>query len=304
MLKYNVAAIGLKLFSTNDMTRKAYRSIGNQLGARRRGKAVQSHYFKRADDNLRRIEAVGGIADGMQLVELGTGWMHWEALFTRLFYDVKVILFDVWDNRQFPGFLHYAGQLRARLSTEVKRDPAAIARAEALLGNVLACKDFDEVYALLGFSYLIHPHGSLAAIPDGSVDLTISSDVLEHVPADAMPVLARDLYRILKPGGRSANQIVFVDHLTIYDRSVHPKNYLGVSDLTWKLIYDNDVQQINRLQPSDFDRIFRQAGFAIDAETVLDRCDLSRISIAEPFRKYSQTDLETSVNHLIVRKPA
>lgn len=303
MLKYHVAAFGLKLFSTNGMTRRAYRSFGNRLGARRRGKAVQSHYFRRADDNLRRIEAVGGVADGMQLVELGTGWMHWEALFTRLFYDVRVILFDVWDNRQFPGFLHYAGQLRQRLAGEVGRDPEAIARAEALLDQVLACKDFDAVYALLGFSYLIDETGSLRGIADGSVDLVISSDVLEHVPRAAMPTLARDFWRILKPGGRTAHQIVYVDHLTIYERSVHPKNYLRKSDTAWKMLYENDVQYINRLQPSDFKRVFREAGFEIEAEAVLDSCDVSHIAIAEPFRRYPRAELETNVNHLIVRKP-
>jgi len=304
MLKYNLAAIALKAFSATSTTRKAYRSIGNVLGARRRGNAINPSYLQRAHENLRFIEAHGGIADGMKLVELGTGWVHWESLFTRLFYDVEVILFDVWDNRQFAGFIHYAGQLRQRMAAEIDRDPAAIARAEALLDQVLAASSFEEVYALLGFRYLIDPTGSLAAIPDASIDLTISSDVLEHVPRAAVPLLAQDLCRILRPGGRSANQIVFNDHLTIYDRSVHPKNFLRYSDMMWKCVYENEVQYVNRMQPSDFRSAFRGAGLVVEAEAVVQRCDASQLDVASSFAGYSREDIETSVNRVLVRKPA
>ena len=253
--------------------------------------------------NLRHIEAHGGIRDGLRLLELGTGWVHWEALFTRLFYDVRVVLFDVWDNRQFPGFLHYASELRHRLRTEVSRDPSAIARAETLMDRVLQARDFTEVYDLLGFEYLVEPSGSLGAVSDASIDLVISSDVLEHVPRAAMTTLISDLARILRPGGRTAHQIVFTDHLTIYDRTVHPKNYLRYSDRQWRRWFENGVQYINRLQPSDFARMFREAGFEIEAETTVQTCDSSQLRIAEPFRAYRTEELNIAVNRIITRKP-
>ena len=304
MLKYQLAAVALKAFSLNSLTRKAYRQLGNVVGGKARSKAIKASYIQRAHDNLRFVEQHGGIADGMQLVELGTGWVHWESLFTRLFYDVRITLFDVWDNRQFSGFLHYAGQLRQRMAAEVDRDPAAIARAEALLDQVLACRDFDELYALLGFTYLIDPDGSLQAIPDHGVDLVISSDVLEHVPRRAVPVLARDLRRVLKPGGRSSNQIVFADHLTIYDRSVHPKNLLRYSKTAWGLLYGNVVQYVNRLQPSDFRDAFRKAGLNIVAEDIVQTCNIDAIRVDRAFAHYSRDDLAVVVNRIMVENPA
>ena len=114
MLKYQLAAIALKAFSLNSATRKAYRWIGNRVGGKARSQWIKPSYLQRAHENLRFIEQRGAIADGMQLVELGTGWVHWESLFTRMFYDVKITLFDVWDNRQFGGFIHHAQQLRDR----------------------------------------------------------------------------------------------------------------------------------------------------------------------------------------------
>lgn len=303
MLKYRLAAAGLKLFSANGATQRAYRRLGNTFGGRRRRRSVNPAYLQRAHGNLRHIEAHGGIRDGLRLLELGTGWVHWEALFTRLFYDVRVVLFDVWDNRQFPGFLHYASELRHRLRTEVSRDPSAIARAEALLDHVLQARDFTEVYDLLGFEYLVEPSGSLGAVGDASIDLVISSDVLEHVPRAAMAALISDLSRILRPGGRTAHQIVFTDHLTIYDRTVHPKNYLRYSDQQWGRWFENGVQYINRLQPSDFARMFHEAGFEIEAETTVQTCDSSQLRIAEPFRAYRTEELNIAVNRIITRKP-
>lgn len=303
MLKYHLAAFALKAFSINSATRSAYRWLGNQIGGRARSKSIKASYLQRAHENLRFIEENGAIADGMQLVELGTGWVHWEALFTRMFYDVRVILFDVWDNRQFTGFMHYAQQLRARMAAEIDRDAEAIARAEALLDQVLACDSFDEVYRLLGFSYVINPTGSLQAVADDSVDLVISSDVLEHVPANAVPVLAADLRRVLRPGGHNSSQIVFADHLTIYDRAVHPKNLLRYSSARWKLLYENDLQYVNRLQPSDFRKAFTDAGLVIDAEVIVDRCNLEGLQIDPAFARYPRVDHETVVNRIIVHNP-
>lgn len=304
MLKYYTAAFGLKVFSINSLTKKAYRSVGNILGSKRRSQQVSPHYFQRADENLRFIEERGGIADGMHVMELGTGWVHWEALFTRLFYDVEVTLFDVWDNRQFDGFIFYASQLRSRMREEIKRTPAEFERAEALLDKVLICKDFDEVYKLLNFRYLIVDNGSLSPLADSSLDLVFSSDVLEHVSAKAVPTLCADLMRVLKPGGYAAHQIVFVDHLTIYDESAHEKHYLSMSDLQWKLFGDNGVQYINRLQPTEFEKYFKDAGFATEGESVCQKCDISLITVADRFKGYSDEDLETSVKRLLLRKPA
>ncbi len=304
MIKYQLAAVALKAFSLNGATRSTYRWVGNRIGGKSRSQNIKAAYLQRAHENLRFIEERGAIADGMVVLELGTGWVHWEALFTRVFYDVRVILFDVWDNRQFPGFLHYARQLRERMAAEIDREAAAIARAEALLDQVLACRDFDEVYARLGFSYLIDASGSLQAVPADSIDLVISSDVLEHVPRDAVPTLALDLLRILRPGGRSSNQIVFGDHLKIYDKSVHAKNLLRYSDTMWKLRFQNQVQYVNRLQPIDFRTAFIAAGLEIEREAVVQTCDISAIAISPAFSAYSREDLETVVNRIMVRKPA
>lgn len=304
MLKYVAAAGALKLFSINSTTKRAYRAIGNSVGSRTRKKGLKPGYIERADRNLAMIEAQNGIRDGMKLVELGTGWTHWEALFTRCFYDVEITLFDVWDNRQFDGFIAYAEKLREGLAARTARAPDQVEKAVALLDEVIAMPHFDAIYRRLGFRYLIDATGSLAAIGDDSIDLIISSDVLEHVDRDAMPLLAADMMRILRPGGMASQQIVPADHLTIYDRSVNAKNYLQYSDLQWKMFFENGVQYINRLQHSDFVRIFTDAGFELVVDEITSKADISALKIHPRFAGYSQDDLRGVVSTIIARKRA
>lgn len=302
MLKYYFAAAGLKGFSLNDTTVRAYRQLGNLIGGKRRSGTVRSGYFQRSDQNLRFLEESGVVADGVMALELGTGWIHWEALFTSIFYDVKFTLFDVWDNRQFHGFIHYAKELRHRLRHELNRPERQLSRAEGVLDSVLQCETFDEVYHLLGWSYLLDWDGKLDAVPDETLDLIISSDVLEHVHRASFRDLAEAHGRILKASGFVAHQVVFTDHITIYDNSMHTKNYLRMSDALWRLIGENRVQYINRFQPSEIEQFFADAGLQLVKAQRTGVCEIDSIKIARQFGGFSREDLETTVKNILFRK--
>jgi SAM-dependent methyltransferase len=304
MLTYRAAALALKAFSLNETTKTVYRKIGNLVGGKRRAGRVRSHYLSRADQNLAFIEQHGGIRDGMRVLELGTGWVHWEALFLRAFYEVEATLFDVWDNRQFGGFLTHVNALRAALPTLTDRGAERTARAAALLDQVATSRNFEEAYAILGFTYLLSPDGSLNSIADGSLDLVFSSDVMEHIPHDSLPVLAASLHRVVKPGGLVAQQIVMADHLCIYAKSAHPKAYLQYSDSEWARWFENEVQYQNRWQQSDFRKLFKEAGFEIISEAIIGRADTSKLKIARRWADYSREDLDATVTRMLVRRPA
>lgn len=304
MLTYRATALALKAFSLNSATKAAYRRIGNVIGGKRRAQGVQPHYLTRADQNLAFIEQHGGIRDGMRVLELGTGWVHWEALFMRAFYEVEATVFDVWDNRQFDGFLTHVNALRAALPGLTDRGPDRTAKARGLLERVAACSNFEEAYAILGFTYLLAPDGALDAIPDRSLDLVFSSDVMEHIPHDSLPELAASLARTVRPGGLVAQQIVPSDHLCIYAKDAHRKAYLQFSDKQWARWFENDVQYQNRWQQSDFRKLFKHAGFEIVSEAIIGRADTSDLRIAARWAGYSREDLDATVTRMLVRRPA
>lgn len=303
MLKYVAAAQALRMFSATDGTRRLYRSLANKVGGKSRGAAMRPGYIMRAERNLRFIEECGAIQDGMHVLELGTGWVHWEAFYTRLFYDVQCTLFDVWDNRQFAGFINYARQLQLGLRNEVDRPEGALARAEALLDQALATASFEDLYRLLGWRYVIDPQGSLREIADSSIDLIISSDVLEHVDAGAVKSLVDDMHRILRQGGAASQQIVEGDHLCIYDRAVHPKNYIRYTERQWRWLFENQVQYVNRIQHSEWVQLFKSGGFEIVADRITERADLTGIRVSKRFAGYSDDDLAGTVSSILIRKP-
>lgn len=301
MLRYRLAAGALKAFSLNGATRRAYRRLGNAVGGRARAHAIKANAVGKADRSLRFLEKHGAIEPGMRLLELGTGWVHWEALFTRCFHEVEIALFDVWDNRQFAGFRHHAAALRDALPGLETRNGAAREKAIALLGRVLECADFAEVYRLLGWRYLIDEEGRLDAIESGSIDLVFGSDVMEHVPSERLPALVEDFRRVLVPGGRVAQHVVVADHLCLYDPAAHRKTYLSFTDEQWRRWFDNRAQHMNRWQHSDYLRLFRDHGFTVLADEIVTTADTSTLSIAPRWRGYDKTDLDACFTRLLVQ---
>ena len=77
---------------------------------------MPGYYPDRVKRMLRLQKNYNIVHHGDRILELGTGWLRWEALTLRLFYDIEAVLFDVWDNRQLGGLKNYLRQLRPLLS--------------------------------------------------------------------------------------------------------------------------------------------------------------------------------------------
>ena len=81
MIKYITVAVGLKGFSCGSPMRRLYRTVGNHIGGRKRATGRMSDYYaKRIRRMLRLAKQYGVVQNGDRVLELGTGWCHWEAL--------------------------------------------------------------------------------------------------------------------------------------------------------------------------------------------------------------------------------
>jgi SAM-dependent methyltransferase len=261
-------------------------------------------YVSRIENTLKLSKTFGIPADGVRVLELGTGWLHWEAVTTSLFFDVTGVLYDVWDNRQLNGLKNYLRQLAPRLE-DLDIDPARRSRAKALIARIEPMSDYRPLYELLGFQYVVDEAGVLGALERNSFDVVISAGVLEHVYARDAQELVRGIAAVLKPGGLSVNSINIRDHFYQYDQGVSQKQYLHYPDWVWKLFFENDVQYINRIQRSDWLKMFEAAGLALVDEHI-DAVDLSGLKVAEAFNHYAQVDLACaglSIIHRIRKAP-
>jgi SAM-dependent methyltransferase len=304
MVRYVLAATALKCFSAGPQMRGLYRSLGNLAGGRRRSRGrIPSYYIERIKRLLRLQREYGLLRSGDRIVEVGTGWLHWEAITARLFFDIEAVLFDVWDNRQLSGLKNYVGQLSTILEAgAADLSQAELKRAQSLIQAIVKVNSFEELYKLLGFEYLVERSGSLRQLPSNSFQLVVSGGVLEHIPREDAAGLLLEMHRVLKPGGWSLHSIDTQDHLSYYDPRVSKKMYLAFSDRTWQSVFENRVQYINRLQRSEWLELFKASGVELIEEDSW-YTDLGRLKLAERFAKMDRHDLECTGPRLLHKKP-
>lgn len=299
MLKYTSLALALKLFS---LSKPTYRFLGNTFGSRRRVKAgINSGHLHRARviyDLIQRYP----VEPGARLVELGTGWLHWESILFRLYTDAEITLYDVWDNRQFPAFRVYCEQLKAALNDMDYLQPEHRARAHEVLAGILSKSNFDEVYSLLNWRYVVEPSGTLDVFPENHFDMLYSVNVGEHIHSSIAASNVKKMFRILRPGGLSFHTIDPKDHLSYFTKNVSRKNYLRYSDRVWKLIFENEVQYFNRIQPADWMSYYEDAGFELveDFSTVT---DIRPVKVHPQYGDLSDRDFRRSQINIVHRKP-
>src|SRR5437588_4981371 len=162
MVKYITTAVALKCFSSSPWMRSFYRSLGNSVGNKRRSSGVMPDYYPERVKRMLRLQRQNNIVrNGDRILELGTGWLHWEALTLRLFYEVKAALFDVWDNRQLGGLKNYIRQLRPILNDRFGLSVAELTHARALIDEISRVESFDALYRLLDFEYVMEISGNL-----------------------------------------------------------------------------------------------------------------------------------------------
>jgi ubiquinone/menaquinone biosynthesis C-methylase UbiE len=302
MLKYISTAAALKFFSSSKLMRNQYRRLGNALGGKRRcNETMPSYYPDRLKRMLRLAKQFEIVRDGDLILELGTGWLHWEAITLRLFFEIKAVLFDVWDNRQLGGIKNYLHQLSLLLSKDFGLSGDEIQRSHCMIKAILKVKSLHELYDLLGFEYHVEEAGNLNGFSDGSFRLIVSAGVLEHVKEQAVPTLIAETQRILEPKGWALHSIDTSDHLAHYDKSAPRKLYLRFSEPTWHRFFENSVQYVNRIQRGDWLRLFMENRFEL-IEEESNQTDISGLKLATRYSQLPKKDLACTVLRMLLRK--
>jgi SAM-dependent methyltransferase len=110
-------------------------------------------------------------------------------------------------------------------------------------------------------------------LPSESVDAVIMMNVLEHIEDDAAAL--RQVYRILRPGGRLILEVPAGPHL--YD------------------IYDKLLMHYRRYAMSQVRRLFVQAGFEIEAETHIGAIVFPAFALVKLWHRLTASDLTSAL---------
>src|SRR5215469_9703677 len=175
-MNYYVAAAALRALSAHSALRRAYRWAGN----RKRSYAVAIPKTRWIWD---QVVKHGVDTKGHTLLELGTGWIHGGSLYSSLLIDAAIIAFDVWDCRSLHGTKNEIARVAEAIQAAEDHSEADKRRANDRAAAALRANTFIELYDALNITYVIDESG-LPPIPDASVDMIYSTDVLEHVNRD------------------------------------------------------------------------------------------------------------------------
>ena len=139
--------------------------------------------------------------------------------------------------------------------------------------------------------------GEAASLETGSVDCVLSNSVLEHVAEPER--LARELARVLAPGGFMLHVVDYRDHFFRY-----PYHFLQWSRTTWnRWLNPGDLP---RWRLGDHRAAFERAGLRVEilmAQPIPDAFARMRQSVHAEFRHRSEEDLATAYGVLLVTWP-
>jgi hypothetical protein len=303
MIRYVAAAVALKIFSCCSPARNVYRMLGNLVGGKGRMDApLPSFYMDRIRWKADLCKKYGILKDGDLILELGTGWVHWEAITLSLFWDIRAVLYDVWDNRQFGALKSFVGKLQAAFEKDFSVEGVDMQRARQMIRKLSAVGSFDELYGLLGFRYVVDPTGTLEFLKNEPFQLVVSAGVFEHIHREGLPSFIGRWARLMTPGAYAVHSINIRDHLMQYDPSVSPKQYLAYPETLWKMLFQNDVQYINRVQRREWLEMFSKAGLQVLEENGT-YVDLNRLRINERYATMDPRDLSCAQLEVVLRKP-
>ncbi|MBA2281874.1 MAG: class I SAM-dependent methyltransferase [Actinomycetota bacterium] len=153
----------------------------------------------------------------------------------------------------------------------------------------------------LGIEYQAPADARHTGLPDGSVDVALSTSTLEHIGVDDIRTILAELRRVLRADGVCSFAIDYHDHYASGDPSIHGLHFLRYPAPAWKR-WNCALQFQNRLRHPDFLDLFDEGGFEVlDVEAVHDPSLPDHIELAAEFRHYTDAELRTTDGWFVLR---
>ncbi|KXB07502.1 hypothetical protein AKJ52_00125 [candidate division MSBL1 archaeon SCGC-AAA382C18] len=141
------------------------------------------------------------------------------------------------------------------------------------------------------------PWNSPEVIKENSVDMIISSFVLEHV--EDLESTYKSMHRWLRNGGIMSNIIDFGSHGTSKEWNGH----WGYSDAIWKLIRGNRKYLINRKPLTSHLKLLHKFNFdIIEVDIEKEESGIGRKQLSSRFKGMTNIDLKSKSAQIIAKK--
>lgn len=173
----------------------------------------------------------------------------------------------------------------------------------AILGPV--DDHWREHWARAGLEYHAPLNLAQQDPPNGPFDIIFSNSVFQLVAERILRSLVLRTPRWLAPGGICYHDISPGDTFAIDDRRLSVANHLQFSRWAWALYGQGRLGYHNRLRPSDYSRLFEEAGLAVGpweiATDPKSLRSLPQLRIHPDFRAYPAEELAAREARVVLR---
>jgi len=239
-------------------------------------------------------------------LEVGTGWFPTLPICFYLAGAQKCITLDLQPLIKFDRTQYMIGHLECHIADIASLLGEKETTVRSRWMQLSRATDLSGLLSQARIEYIAPADASATDLPDGSVDVVFSNSVLEHVEPDLLVPIMREARRIVKPGGITMHSVDCQDHYSYFDPRISPVNFLRFSSRDWEF-WNNRIQYQNRLRAEDFVSAAVEAGFEILLNRQKPRPELlkniSRLSIANEFRRYSIEQLCTTTVDFVATPP-
>jgi hypothetical protein len=224
------------------------------------------------------------------VLELGTGWHPIIPCGLALLGVERIHTVDVSNlvsARTLAETLAFYDALLGELPADAPIDQARAAVVRELHGR--PALDPKEGLARLGIHVLV-ADARQSGLPTGSIDLFVSNNTLEHLPAGLIAGVFEEFGRLASHGGLMSHFVDMRDHYASFDATISVYHFLRFSDATWRA-FNSQLQYQNRLRVTDYRELHEAAGWSVlDEDSTADPEAFERARLAPRFREYSSTD--------------
>lgn len=203
--------------------------------------------------HMRAVTRYRNDLDKITLMEFGAGWDLYANL---IYYCMGVDRQIAIDIRRWAR----AESINAVIA-HLQSDPPA---GHVRLPSIPVRQDHleEDLKAAYGIRYLAPFDARDTGFADGSVDLILTTSVLEHIPAEVCRAIMTECRRVIRPDGLVSHAIDYSDHYAHADPGITCYNYLRFDDREWEA-FSPGIHYQNRLRTADFKALFDATGFQV-----------------------------------------
>lgn len=221
---------------------------GQRLFGRHRLDAEEM--FGRALELFLLLRRAGGEVKGRTVLEIGTGWFPFAAALSSLYGAKEVLTFDIHPWLTLKNAVltfEHAARLGEKTLEKVggERGEFERRRREALRLGASA-RRLEDFLLPLGIRYMPKTDLLETGLPEGSVDVVFSSNVLEHIPPDVLERMHAKTAKLAREGAYAVHRFNPDDHYKTLSGST--VSFLEYDEARWRRLGGYGLAYHNRMR--------------------------------------------------------